>query len=101
EHDAAAGRLEAPERAANLDGLAGYHTQHRVAVVHGISVHDPGHDLWVRVHVGRRDVAMGRHEDRNLGGVAARQPFEFTQRQLLGVYDHAALGAAIRQARDG
>ena len=38
--------------------LAGDDGRDRIAVVHGVGVHDPGHDLRVGVDVGRGDVAV-------------------------------------------
>ena len=58
EHDAAAGRLAATQRAADRERLAGDDAGHGVAVVHGVRVDDPGHHLRARAHVGRRDVRL-------------------------------------------
>ena len=56
---AAAGRLAAAQRSADLDRLAGHHGGRRVADVHRVGVHEPGHHLLVGVDVGRRDVVLG------------------------------------------
>ena len=48
----------------------------------------------VGVHVGGGDVALRADEERDLGGVAAGQALQLGLRHLLGVADHAALGAA-------
>ena len=65
--------------------------------MHGIGVHDPGHDLGVGTHVGRGDVAFRADEEADLGGIAPGQPLQFAAAQLAGVDDHAALGAAVGQ----
>ena len=75
--DAAAGRrLVAALRAAEADRLAGDDARDRVADVHRVGVHHPGHDLGVGVDVRRRDVLLGADEDLDLGGEAAGQALE-------------------------
>ena len=65
-----------PSRAAEADRLAGDDARDRVARVHRVGVHDPGHDLGVGVHVRRRDVALRADEDLDLGDEAAGQALE-------------------------
>ncbi len=54
----ATGRLAPPFGAAKRDGLAGDDLGHGMALVHGISVHEPGHDLLVGAHVGRHHIGV-------------------------------------------
>ena len=99
--DAAAGRrLVAALRAAEADRLAGDDAGDRVAGVHRVGVHHPGHDLGVGVDVRRRDVLLGSDEDLDLGEEAAGQALELLLAELLGVDDDAALAAAVRDADD-
>ena len=97
DEDAATGRLDAAERAAEVQGLAGDDAGRGGAGVHRVRVHHPGHDLAVGVHVGRRDVALRADDDADLAGVAARHALELLLRELLRVAADAALGAAVRQ----
>ena len=54
-------------RAAEADRLAGHDARDRVARVHRVGVHQPGHDLGVRVDVRGGDVPLGADEDLDLG----------------------------------
>ena len=101
DHDAAAGRLAAAERAAHLDRLAGDHRRRRVADVHAVGVHDPRHDLIVGVDVGRGHVLLGSDRVDDFRDVAARQRLELAPRHPRGIADDAALAAAERDVRDG
>ncbi len=57
--------------------------------------------VWgVGVDVRRRDVALGPDDDADLGRVAPGQALELALRELLGIDDHAALAAAVRDADD-
>ena len=95
EGQAPAGRLVATFGAADVDRLAGDRGRHRVAGVHRERVHDPGHDLGGGPHVGGRDVLLGPDQERDLGGVAARQVLQLGWRQPPGIHVDAALGAAV------
>ena len=58
--------------------------------------------VWaVGVHVGGRDVDLGADDGCDLGGIAAGEALKLVHAQLLGVYDHSALGSAIRNAHHG
>ena len=99
--DAAAGRrLVAALGAAEADRLAGDDARDRVAGVHRVGVHHPGHDLGVGVDVRRRDVLLGPDQDLDLGEEAPGQALELLLAELLGIDDHAALAAAVRDADD-
>ncbi len=91
-------RLLAPERAADRERLAGDDAQDGVALVHRVRVEDPGHHARVGADVGRGDVLLGADLVDDLARVTARQALELAARELLGVADHAALGAAEGQA---
>ena len=99
-HDAGAGRLVAEDRAADRDRLAGHDLRHRVADLHRVGVHHPGHRLLVRRHVGGRDVLLRADHRQELGGEAAGQPLELARRHLPRVAADAALGAAVGQAQE-
>ena len=53
------GRLVPALRSAQHQRLAGDHPGHRVPDVHRVGVHQPGHDLRVRVDVRRGNVLVG------------------------------------------
>src|SRR4030095_10524337 len=97
---AASGRLIAALGAAQADRLAGDDARDRVALVHGVGVDEPGHDLGVRVDVRRRDVLLGADKDLDLGEEPAAEALELLLRPPLRVDDDAALAAAVRDAHD-
>ena len=95
EEHAAAGGLDAAQRAAQFDRLAGDDTGDGGTLVGRIGVHHPGHDLAVGVHVRRRDV-LGRPDDHaDLAGVAAGELFQLIGRQLLRIDADTALGTTV------
>ena len=98
-HDAGARRLVPEDRAADRDRLARHDLRHRVADLHRVGVHHPGHRLLVRRHVRRRDVLLRPDDRQQLGGEAARQALELAQRHLARIAAHAALGAAVGKAQ--
>jgi len=73
-HDARSRRLVAEDGAADRDRLAGHDLRHRIAALHRIGVHHPGHRLLVRRHVRRRNVLLRADEAQQLGREAARDP---------------------------
>ena len=75
-HDAGAGRLVPEDRAADRDRLAGHDLRHRVAALHRVRVHHPGHRLLVRRHVRRGDVLLRPDERQQLRREPPRQPLE-------------------------
>src|ERR1700722_9460656 len=95
EGDAASGRLLAPKRAADADGLAGDDARDGVADLVRVGVHDPRHGLLVGAHIGRHDVGLRADEGNHLAGVAAGDPFEFADGALVRVDRDAALAAAV------
>src|SRR5258708_1983995 len=99
--DATPGGLHAPFAAADGGRLAGDARRNREAVMHGVGVHDPGHDLGIRVDVWRRDVAVGTDHAGDLRGVAAGEALQLATTELAWVQDDAALGAAKRDVDDG
>ena len=68
-----------------------------IALIHGIGVHEPGHHLLVGAHVRRHHVDARADERDHLLHVAARQVFQFAQRQRVGIDRDAALAAAVGQ----
>ena len=76
-NDAASGRFAPAFGAADRDRFAGDDLVHAVALVDRIGVHEPGHDLLVRAHVGAHDVGMRADERDHLLHVTARDGFEF------------------------
>ena len=101
EHHAAARGLAAAQRAAHLDGLARDHAGHGVALLHGIGVHDPAHDLRRGVHVRGGDVALRADDGHNHGHKAAREALQFALAQLARVHLYAALGPAVGDVDHG
>jgi len=56
--------------------------------------------VWAFVFTSGAGMSLGADEDGDLGRVPARQALELLERQLLGVDDHAALAAAVRDGDD-
>ena len=95
EHHPAPGRLLAAERPADLHRFPGHRADGAPPLGHADGVHEPGHDLRVRVDVGGGDILRGADERSDLGRVAARQVLELPRRHRLRVADHAALRPAV------
>ena len=89
-----------PFRPAENDRLAGDDGGFGAADVHGVGVHDPRHDLLVRVDVRRGHVLVGADGIDDLGHVAAGERLELAPRHARRVADHAALAAAERDVGD-
>src|SRR4051812_24408455 len=91
------GGLDAPDRAADLERLAGDDAEDRVALVHGIRVEDPSHLPRARADVRGGNVRLRPDEVDDLRGVAARHALELGDGELLRVDDDAALRAPERK----
>src|ERR1035438_9721224 len=79
---AAPGGFATAERAAQADGFAGDNAGHGAAFVHGVSVHDPRHRLFVGAHVGCHHVHLRADERDHFLGEPAREPLDFTARHF-------------------
>ena len=99
--DAQPGRLFASMGAADLDRFSGDDRRDRVATMHGVGVHDPGHHLGVGPDIGRWDVAFRPDEGADLGGVAAGHFFKLARAQRSRVDDDPPFGAAVGQVHQG
>jgi hypothetical protein len=99
-HHATAGRLGTPQRAADLDGLAGDHAGHRVALLLGVGIHHPGHHLGVGAEIRGGDVAVRSDHVDDLGGVAARHSLQLGAGEFVGVDPERALRAAEGEVHD-
>src|SRR6185437_13470230 len=99
--DSAPGRFPAPTGAADVDGFAGHDAGDGLTHVHGVGIHDPGHDLLVGIDVGGGHVFFRPDEFDDFGGVAAGHALEFAGGHFFGIADHAALGSAEGDVDDG
>ena len=99
--DAAAGSLTPSARSADVQRLSRDHSGHRLPHMHGVGVHDPGHGLLVGVDVRGGNVLLWADKLDQFRGVAAGHAFQLADGHLLGVADHAALGAAERDVDHG
>src|SRR5215469_598998 len=77
------------------------HSWYGIALVHGIGIHDPGHDLGIRVHIWSGNITIGANQDRNLGSIAACKTFEFGARELVWIADDTAFSASEGNIDDG
>src|SRR5215510_351783 len=73
---AAAGSLAPARGAAEVYWLPGYHCVNGVPRVHRVGVHDPGHGLFVGVHVRSGNISLRSDEVAKLCRVASCHPFE-------------------------
>ena len=98
---AAACRCWTPARAAQVQGLACHNGSHRVALVHRVGIHDPGHGLLVGIHVRGRYIALRAQDVHQFGGVAPRDALQLARREHLWIADYAALSTAKRNVNHG
>src|SRR4029079_10766710 len=85
-------------RATEGNWLARDNARHRVTDVHRVSIHEPGHNLGIGVHVGRWDVLVRTDHELDLGRVASGQILELRLGEELRIDGHTAFGSAIWQA---
>src|SRR2546423_268608 len=90
EERAARRGLDAPERAADGERLAGHDAEHRVALVHRVGVEDPGHRRAVGADVRRGNVLLGPDLVDDLAREAAGHPLPLVARHLLPIADDSA-----------
>ena len=100
DHDAASGRLTPTLGSSQRDGLAGDDGRFGAADVHGIGVHHPGHDLFVRVDVRCGNVLVGSDRVDDFGDVPAGERLELALRHPRRIADDAALAAPKRDVGD-
>ena len=100
-HHAGPRGLLPEDAAADRDRLPGDDLGHRVAPLHRVRIHHPGHRLVVRRHVRSRDVLLRPDERQQLGREAAGQPLELAVAHRTRVAAHASLRPAVRQAEQG
>src|SRR6185312_1373454 len=100
DHHAASSGLATAARSAHIDRLPSDDGSDRLAHVHGIGIHHPGHGLLVGVYVRGGNVFFRAKEFNQLSGVAAGKPFQFSNRKLLRINDDAAFGATKRNIDD-
>ena len=98
---AACRRLVAALASSDGERFPGHDGERRIAVMHRVRVHDPGHRLSVGVDVGSRDVAIGTDQQLDLGGVAARERLQLLRAHALRIADDAAFRPAVGDADDG
>src|SRR4029079_7966142 len=65
---------------ADGDWFASYDFIHRESLVNGISVHEPGHDLFVGAHIRAHDVGVRTNKWNHLLHVTARHGLELRPR---------------------
>jgi hypothetical protein len=65
-----------------------------VADGHAVGVHDPGHDLGIRPHIGRGNIGVRADQGDQFSGITAGETFEFALTERARVNDDPALRAA-------
>jgi len=92
---ATARRIAATQAAAQRNRFARHHAGRHIAADHGVAVHHPRHDLFIRVDVRRRNILVRSDDHADLARVAAGQALQFAARQGLRIDADTALGAAV------
>ncbi len=100
-HDPDSRRLVPEDGAADRDRLPGDDLGHRVAPLHRVRVHHPGHRLLVRRHVRRGNVLLRSDHGQEIGREAARQPLDLGERHGARLAADPALGSSVGEAKQG
>ena len=98
-YNSPAGRFAPSRDPTEGDRFSGNNFLERVAYVHRIGIHKPGHDLLIRPHVGSQNVHLWTDKRDQLLKVAAREDLELATRKLVRVNPHPSFRAAIGQPR--
>ena len=101
DHAPPARRLAPAQRSAHRHGLPRHHRRDRMAVMHGIRIHDPRHHALVGVDVRRRYIRVGAQRFDDARRVAPGHPLELTHRHGRRIAHDATLGAAEGNVHDG
>ena len=78
-----------------MDRLTGDHRRHGVATVHRDSIHNPGHDLGVGIHIRCRNIPLRTEQNTDLSGKTPRQTLKLTQRELTWFNDNTTLRPTV------
>src|SRR5579884_4052405 len=82
--------LQPPLTATNRQRLTCDDCRDRIPFMHRVGVHDPAHNLWISVHIGGGNIAIGADENRNLCCIATREAFEFSASHGFGITNDPA-----------
>ena len=93
--DAQTGGVLPTGRASHSQRFAGRHSRHRIASMHRIGVHDPGHHPCIRAHVRRGNVHFRPNEKTDFRRVAPGHRLQFSFRERLRIHDDTPFGPAI------
>ena len=97
-HDPGSRRLVAEHGAPDRDWLPRDDLGHRVAALHRVRVHHPGHRLLVRGHVGSGNVLLRADDRQEFRREATRHALELAERHRARIAAHASLRTSVRQA---
>ena len=81
-------------RAAQIDWFARDACRFRMADVHRVGVHDPGHGLLIGIHIRRRHIALRADVIQDFRRVAPGNALQFPHRELGGITDNTAFGSS-------
>ena len=90
----------AKDGATDRDRLAGHDLRDRVAALHRVRVHHPGHRLLVRGHVRSRNVLFRADDRQQLRRETARHALELAERHASRVAADASFRASVRQSEE-
>ena len=96
DHQAASGSFNAPVRPAQFERLAGHNRRDGMAHMHGIGIHDPGHDLLVGVDVGTGNIFFRPQQLHQFRRVPSGEALQFTLGHLVRIANHSPGRAAER-----
>src|ERR1700730_17892328 len=94
DHQSTSRGFSASMGAAQFERFPGDHGRDRMADMHGVGIHDPGHDLLVRVDVRTEDIFFWTQHLHQVRRVASGEPLEFTLGHLVWIANHPAGCAA-------
>src|SRR5437763_16136627 len=96
DHQSTPGSFSASMGAAQFERLPGDHSRDRMAHMHGVGIHDPGHDLLVRINVRTGNIFFRTQDLHELRSVPSGESLEFTLGQVVWIANHPTSGTTER-----
>lgn len=100
-HDPASGGLAPSSRSSQHQGFACDDGRDRAPGVHGVGIHDPGHDLFVGVQIRSGDVRVRTEDVDQVGRISSGKTLNLPGAHLRGITPDRALGSAKGDIHNG